>query len=136
MASSKSYRMTSQRRIILQELREWHGHPTADQIYGRVRQRLPRISLGTVYRNLEVLAAQGLIQKLDGIGTQRRFDSSPQRHFHVRCLQCGTVDDIRTESTFSIEDIHLQPSDYEICGMHLEFLGLCPDCRTKRKESG
>lgn len=132
MSSKPSHRMTPQRRVIMEELQRSRCHLTADQIYDRVRQRLPRVSLGTVYRNLEVLAEQGVIQKLDGIGSQRRFDSNPQRHFHVRCLQCGRMDDIDTESAFSVDDIRLQASDYEICDVHLEFLGLCPDCQEKR----
>ena len=135
MPHKSSYRMTPQRQIILDELRQSHSHPTADQLYDRVRRRLPRVSLGTVYRNLEVLAEQGVIQRVDGIGTQRRFDINPQRHFHVRCLQCGRVDDIETDLSFSVDDIRLQPSGYEICDVHLEFLGVCPDCQEKRDVS-
>ena len=62
-AGKQAFRMTTQRRVILDELRSTGSHPTADQLYERVRRRLPRISLGTVYRNLEILAGQGVIQK-------------------------------------------------------------------------
>ncbi len=65
MAGESFKRRTLQREIILEELNRVPDHPTADQIYERVRRRLPRISLGTVYRNLELLAAQGVIQKLE-----------------------------------------------------------------------
>jgi len=65
------FRMTRQRRIILEELRKVDSHPTADEVYEMVRRQLPRISLGTVYRNLEILSREGLIQKVV-LGARRR----------------------------------------------------------------
>ena len=60
MANPENIRMTRQREVILDELRKLHSHPTADGLYTRVRRRLRRISLGTVYRNLEVMAEGGI----------------------------------------------------------------------------
>jgi Fur family ferric uptake transcriptional regulator len=68
--------MTRQRKVILEEIRKTDSHPTADELYQRVRQRLPHVSLGTIYRNLETLAASGLIQKLEMGGSQKRFDGN------------------------------------------------------------
>ena len=62
--------MTRQRRVILEALRGTTSHPTADEVYEMVRRRLPRISLGTVYRNLEILSGEGLVAKLEMAGTQ------------------------------------------------------------------
>ena len=64
--------MTKQRKVILEELRKQHTHPSADEVYRMVRHRLPRISLGTVYRNLEVLVQMGEIQKLELSGSLKR----------------------------------------------------------------
>ena len=86
--------MTRQRRVILQELQKVTTHPTADQVYDMVRKKLPRISLATVYRNLDLLAQDGLISKLDG-GAQLRFDGNPADHYHIRCTRCQRVDDYR-----------------------------------------
>ena len=78
-------RVTRQRRVILEELRKLTSHPTAPALYEVVRRRLPRISLGTVYRNLELLARAGFIQRLDLQGAEARFDGNPEHHYHVRC---------------------------------------------------
>ena len=64
MQKQLNLRMTRQREVILEELRKVNTHPSADEIYEMVRKRLPRISLGTVYRNLEILSKSGDIKKL------------------------------------------------------------------------
>ena len=79
MLSNPKSRMTHQRRIILEELRNTRSHPTADEVYEIVRKRIPKISLGTVYRNLELLSESGVIQKLEIGGTQKRFDGTGRR---------------------------------------------------------
>lgn len=125
----KSSRSTKQRQVILEETRRTFSHPTADEVYKMVRSRLPRISLGTVYRNLEGLAAQGLIQKVEGGGTQRRFDGNPVPHYHIRCMGCGKVEDIPGETDPKLDNMVKTLSDYEIWGHRLEFIGMCPQCR-------
>jgi len=121
--------MTHQRRVILDELKKVTSHPTADKVYEMVRQQLPRISLGTVYRNLEVLSKCGMIQKLELGGNQRRFDGNTKNHYHVRCIRCGRVDDVPVEPVTMFEDALRKVSDYEITGHRLEFVGLCPQCK-------
>jgi Fur family transcriptional regulator, ferric uptake regulator len=91
MPTSPKRRMTSQRRIILEELRKTKTHPTADELYVVARKRLPKISLGTVYRNLDQLAESGEILKLEMCGCQKRFDGNTHEHFHARCQGCGRV---------------------------------------------
>jgi Fur family ferric uptake transcriptional regulator len=120
--------MTRQRRVILDTVRRMKAHPSADEVYGEVRKLLPRISLGTVYRNLEVLSELGKIQKLELGGTLKRFDWNPARHYHIRCLQCGRVDDAPVAPLSQIEDELYGATVYEIVGHRLEFLGLCPSC--------
>ena len=89
--------MTSQRQVILEEIRKVHSHPTADQVYEEVRKRLPRISLGTVYRNLDILSECGLIQRIAPVSNQMRFDGDTSSHYHVRCIHCGKVEDAPIE---------------------------------------
>lgn len=121
-------RMTRQRKVILEELRKFTHHPSADEIYEVVRKRLPRISLGTVYRNLEVLSELGEIRKLEFGGTIKRFDGDPEEHYHIRCNLCDRVDNVPMPHLEDIEArINLQ-TDYRIIGHRLEFFGLCPEC--------
>lgn len=80
MVEENKMRMTRQRKIILEEVRKVNTHPSADEIYEMVRLRLPRISLGTVYRNLEILSELGKIQKLQLSGSLKRFDWNTNKH--------------------------------------------------------
>ncbi len=129
MPSAKPFRMTRQRRTILEELRKVNSHPPADEVYKLVRRRLPRISLGTVYRNLETLSSRGLIRKLELGGSQRRFDGDIRNHYHVRCVCCGHVEDVPVEPVAELENVLRGLSDFEVIGHRLEFIGLCPECK-------
>ena len=122
-------RHTRQRQIILEELQREKTHPSAQEIFARVRNRLPKISLGTVYRNLEQLAAHGLIRKVEGGGGQRRFDGDLSEHYHVRCLYRGRVDDAPLPMLSRLNQTFGKISDYAIMGHRLEFFGICPRCR-------
>ncbi len=121
-------RLTAQRQIILEELAKVTSHPTANEVYDMVRKRLPRIGLGTVYRNLELMAETGLILKLEVGGTQKRFDATTHLHYHVRCSECGRVDDIELPVQTKLDRLAAKACDYQIIGHHIEFSGICPDC--------
>ena len=120
--------MTRQRQVILEELRKVDTHPSADEIYEMVRKRLPRISLGTVYRNLEILAESGEIQKLELGCSLKRFDGVASDHYHIRCLECDRVTDAPGGSDVFISHDLKNNSDYKIIGHKLEFIGICPAC--------
>ena len=123
------FRMTPQREVILREIERANSHPTADEIYGMVRKRLPRISLGTVYRNLEILCRLGMINKIEVGGGQKRFDKKTENHYHARCLNCGRVDDLPLEPETSMEQRIATLTGYHITGHRMEFVGLCLKCR-------
>lgn len=127
---SKGVRRSIQRLAILEEIRKVDTHPTADDVYAMVRHRLPKISLGTVYRNLELLTEGGEIQRLESAGTQRRYDGNPVNHTHIRCTCCGRVEDLHDVELPSIDEIGADIRDYQITGCRLEFTGICPICRT------
>jgi Fur family transcriptional regulator, ferric uptake regulator len=129
----ETHRMTAQRKVIMEELLKVTSHPTADELYLMVRRRLPSISLGTVYRNLEILSRIGLIKKLDMGGPQKRYDGNVSGHQHVRCTRCGTVADIDVKPSDLLKNILSIPLDFEIMDYHMEFIGLCGKCRTASK---
>ena len=126
-------RMTRQRQVILEELRKVKTHPSADEVYEMVRKRLPRISLGTVYRNLEILSESGEIKKLEPGSSLKRFDGNPSEHFHIRCIRCDRIADMPMASDFEIDLADMTPTEYEILGHRLEFFGLCPYCSNNSK---
>ncbi len=131
MQKEKKLRMTRQRKVILEELRKLNTHPSADEIYEVVRHRLPRISLGTVYRNLEVLSELGEIQKLELSGLLKRFDWNTKKHYHIRCVRCSRVDDAPIAPLNQLDNELYGATVFEIIGHNLEFTGLCPECSRK-----
>jgi Fur family ferric uptake transcriptional regulator len=128
-------RNTQQRQVILEELRKLTTHPTAAALYALVRCRLPRISLGTVYRNLEMLNRLGIIQKLEYGGSEARYDGTAGHHDHVRCVECGRIDDV-PPPPLALSGIEVNDwGGYKILGHRLEYLGLCPECQTREQNS-
>jgi len=128
-------RMTRQRMVILEELRKVNTHPSADEIYAMVRKRLPRISLGTIYRNLELLSASGEIQKLDSASSLKRFDGRAERHHHIRCERCDRLADIFFDLEADLNSRVRNFTDFSVTGYKLEFVGICPDCRRSLEAS-
>ncbi len=122
-------RMTRQRTVILEELRKVTTHPGADEIYEMVRKRLPRISLGTIYRNLEILSENGDIRRLDTGSHLKRFDGRAEDHYHIRCLRCDRLVDAFVDLGADIDRPVREASDFLIVGHQLEFVGICPQCQ-------
>lgn len=134
MLKERGLRMTRQRRVILEELRATNQHPSADDLYGRVREKLPRISLGTVYRNLEILTELGEIQTIALAGNLKRFDGVARNHYHMRCLNCGNLVDAPLEVIDSLERALQEKTEFRVLGHHLEFTGICPACQARLDE--
>ena len=128
MRVEKTRRNTQQRRVILEELRKLTSHPTAAELYEIARRRLPKLSLGTVYRNLELLTELGEINKLQTGGGQARYDGDLNGHYHVRCQRCGRIDDAYEVRADPLGRDEPSIAGYRIMGYHLEYVGLCPDC--------
>jgi len=128
-------RSTRQRQVILEEVKRSKTHPTADEIYERVRSRLPRISLGTVYRNLDLLAANGDIVKLDPGRSQMRFDGNLTPHYHMTCIHCGRIEDLALSGSDNpvdiLETMTHRLTKYGVFGHKLEFVGVCAACASK-----
>ena len=121
-------RLTSQRQVILEELKKVKSHPTANEMYDMVRKRLPRIGLGTVYRNLDLLAELGIIKKMEVGGEQKRFDGDTSPHYHIRCVKCNRVEDILIERDSVLEKSAAFFSKYKILDHHVLFSGICGKC--------
>jgi Fur family ferric uptake transcriptional regulator len=125
-------RITRQRQVILDEFKKANTHLTADDVYNRVRKRIPRVSLGTIYRNLEILSGSGLISKIELAGHQKMFDGNLYDHYHLRCIKCSKIIDIPADSVKIDTDQIGRAENFDIVEFRLELLGVCPDCN-KRK---
>ncbi len=120
-------RETKQRRTILEVLSNADDHPSADLIYDRVRKKMPKISLGTVYRNLELLVSTGEILKISTPSGKAKFDGNTDSHIHFRCTRCGRLEDFGFEKTD--KDFSKKRSGGKIIrGCYIEYFGLCSEC--------
>lgn len=119
--------MSRQRKLIYDIVASTMSHPTADWVYEQARLQMPRISLGTVYRNLKQLTAEGLLLEITTARGAARYDANLSRHSHLRCVQCNRLEDVPQS------DIHFarksQMQRYRILEYRVEFLGVCPTCR-------
>jgi len=129
----KTLKYSRQRESIKACLMSRKDHPTADALYTSIREQFPNISLGTVYRNLNLLAEIGEIQKLSpGIGPDR-FDGNPAPHYHFICRHCGCVMDLTVSGLDHINILAGQDFDGEIEGHITYFYGACPSCKASEK---
>ncbi|MBR7155575.1 MAG: transcriptional repressor [Lentisphaeria bacterium] len=124
-----------QREAILEELRSLSCHPTADELHRRLKERMPHLSLATVYRNLEQFSRAGLVLKLDCGGEMKRFDGNVMPHPHIRCPECGAVADVDDLSVFELHERLLALLPILKCDtMGLEFSGRCQICKQQQNE--
>ena len=123
----KGHRFTRQRQIILEEVQKREFHPNATKVYEAVKQRIPNISLGTVYRGLGLLVGLGLIRRLEQEDSSR-FDSNLSEHYHLICTNCKQIFDIDTSILEKLNTHGLEADGFEISGLKLELHGLCPSC--------
>ncbi len=127
---------SKQRELILQAVTESPVHPTADTVYERVRQENSKISLGTVYRNLNFLSKMGMIKKVAMPTGSDRFDSRLDEHYHMICDACGRVFDVECGSLDGLDRQLLEDRGFQVRSRHLLLTGLCRECREAGPEEG
>lgn len=125
-------RYSFQREKIYEAVRRSTQHPTAEMIYAQLKPELPFLSLGTVYRNLHQMAAEGVLQQLSG--PVIRFDSTVKPHTHFFCDVCGTVSNVDTLPYDKALDLAAEKSGFRVSGHTLNFHGVCPACLKKSKQ--
>ena len=129
----KGYRVTKQRLIILDALRNTTTHPTAEEIYELVKLQNPNISLGTVYRTLGALEELGLLQKISCGESYSRYDANVEKHYHAICLECDRVLDVSGNLLDDLEERFFVETGFTITEHRLELCGYCKDCKLKRE---
>ncbi len=121
-------RITRQRQVILDEFRKANTHLSADEVYNRVRQRIPKVSLGTIYRNLEILSEYGFIDKIELGGHQKMFDGNLEKHYHMRCLNCNKIVDVPAQ-TIAVDTTEAERTgNFRVRDFRLELVGTCQGC--------
>lgn len=127
----RGYKLTSQRKAILNLLAMDMSHPGAADILNKIRKSLPQVSLSTVYYTLEILKREGLIQELEFYDRDNRYDVNVANHINLICKKCGRIEDLPGGITLSYAQVQ-QKTDFQPVAMRYEYYGYCKDCRRKR----
>lgn len=125
--SNNRSRNTKQLEQIWRTVKDDKSHPTADQVYDKVRKTLGRISLGTVYRNLQKLVADHKLQILM-VGRAQHFDPLVERHQHFICETCDRVFDVMVDDHREIKPVKLPHVGFKVTSHQLAFYGTCKHC--------
>src|ERR1700741_4700252 len=126
----RGLRLTRPRRIILDVVRATDAHPTAAVVYERVRRRLTRVSLATVYRNLRMLAAEGFLAERADTGGLR-LDGNTGPHDHFPCLVCGPIYDVPAGTGPGGRRRVAARTGFEVLDHRTEYYGRCGACRRR-----
>lgn len=128
--SSVGRRATSQRTLLLELIREAQGHLDAPELYRLAREKDPRISLSTIYRNLSMLKAMGFINELHFAEEHHHYEIKPQaEHFHLLCVRCGHVIEFESPLTERLKAELTKRHGFTITSTAIDLAGFCPDCR-------
>ena len=120
---------SKQREIILNTLKENVVHPTAEYLYAKVKEKDPKISLATLYRNLNQLTENGIIKKIDGLENSSHYDHNTHNHYHFICKKCNRVYDIKSEVAPDLINKTEELTGFLIENHDIVFSGICKDCR-------
>jgi Fe2+ or Zn2+ uptake regulation protein len=126
---------TRQRAAVFEYLNRVTHHPTAEEVFLAIKPAVPKISLATVYKNLEALVACGAAAKLTYGDAAARYEVRRDHHYHARCLKCGSITDLEPAAGAEwLQQISPQPG-FEITDYRLELLGYCRYCRKRQKNN-
>lgn len=126
-------RNTIQRKVILDAVRELQNHPTSEDVYNHIKPKYPSISLGTVYRNLNLLSDTNEIKKITLTNEAVRFDDKIFHHYHMYCKKCGELFDVFMDYNEHVDKIAQDKSGFMVDGHDTIFSGICLDCQNKEQ---
>ena len=125
-------RLTRQRQAVLNSFTEDHQHLSAEEVYQRVKEVQPRISLATVYRNLELLTRLGLLQQFSLADGTRRYELASHHHHHLVCIDCGGAQDLPGCPLNQKIRGYSRENNFTIIHHSFEIYGVCEDCSARR----
>ena len=132
LCRNRGLSLTIQRRTVLETLLYGNAHPTADEVYVNVQQRIPGVARTTVYRVLDMLVQLDVIKKIYQPGGAAFFDTSTHVHHHFACVFCDKIVDVDEQLSSALVLPELEHHDFEITESHVFFRGTCRECRRKK----
>lgn len=128
-------KLTHQRTEIFRELAGTDEHPDADTVYRRVRERVPAVSLDTVYRTLDLLESLGLLRRVEVLCDRARFDANVDEHPHFVCVECGLIRDLHVQRIQHFRVPDEVKSWGKVDSVHLELRGVCSKCMSAKADT-
>ena len=130
---SKGVPLTHQRLAVYEELQARHDHPSAEDLYEKLRGDYPSLSLATVYKTLQTLHAMGLVSRVDSPASQARYDAVTAVHHHAVCDACGKIEDVFDPR---LDDLPApKASGFKPRAHSVHFHGLCAACAEGRRSN-
>jgi Fur family peroxide stress response transcriptional regulator len=128
-SKTTNLKQTPQRLAILEYLKGNKSHPSAADVYKAIVEKFPTMSFATVYNTMETLKNMGIVRELSIDPEKKRFDPDTEIHHHLICIRCKRIADVR--SRFQLDLAEDERSEFDIIGNHIEFYGICPECKKK-----
>ena len=129
MLDARGGNFTRQREAVFGYLSQVGHHPTAEEVFVAVKRELPKISLATVYKNLEALVACGAASKLTYGDSAARYEIRTDHHYHARCLKCGLIADVNPAAGKQALKVIKAPGGFKVEDYRVELLGYCKNCK-------
>lgn len=127
----KGFKLTPQRIAILKFLEGNTSHPTAEDIYTEIRKKYPTVSFATVYNTVQALRNRGEILEITIDPERKHFDPNPNPHHHIMCTGCGKIGDVFVDYSSALTLPEEVTMEFAVTGNHIDFYGVCSDCRAK-----
>jgi len=128
LCAERGLAVTHQRQVIFEALTGMHGHPSPEAVYDVVKERIPSISLATVYKNLKTFEEQGLIHEVSPHHGSARFETNATPHHHLVCLRCKAILDVPSSDVGPVRLKKRAPGGFRIQRYSVEMLGVCGVC--------
>ena len=132
--SMPGLRVTNQRALILEIIRQGKGHLDADEVYRRAREKQPRLSLSTVYRTLQTFKKLGLVEEHHFDEDHYHYEVKPPvEHHHLVCVSCGKVVEFKCPLSQKMKEDVSREKGFEVTDVEVSMRGYCSQCRRSRK---
>ena len=131
---SNNFKVTPQRLAVYEVLANTKEHPNAEMIFNSLQETYPTMSLATVYKTIDILHELGLVQILNAGEDSFRYDADVSDHAHLRCLECGRVEDVFDLDTTRFTGEIQESTNYRLVGQQFYFYGVCPACQQESEK--
>ncbi len=120
---------THQRQVLYEVMETMHGHPSPEEVYARVKNRIPAISLATVYKNIHLFVQKGVLKELSMHHGSLRVELNDHVHHHIICSSCKTITDIHEKDLGALPALKELPGGFQVQRISIDVIGLCAPCQ-------